>query len=87
MRWEVQWRPLAGTEEMRDVLHLDERHVRLLVLDSGCGCEIDEPGYIVLACLQRATLLDLLLAQGDPVSQSVHEVSSCQPLPQNFLDP
>jgi hypothetical protein len=88
MRWEVQWRQLAGTEEMRDVLHLDERHVRLLVLDSRCGCEIDEPDYIELARLQRATvLLGFLLAQCDTVPQRVHEVSSSQPLSQNFLNP
>jgi hypothetical protein len=30
----VQWRHLAGAEEVRDVLHLDEGHGRLLELDA-----------------------------------------------------
>jgi hypothetical protein len=45
---QIERRRLAGTEEMRYVLHLDKGHRRLLELDTGWSDgEVDEPGTVL----------------------------------------
>lgn len=66
MGGQIQRRQLACAQEVGDVFHLYERHIRLLVLDTWRNREIDEPGnrvsigalksYKLLTCKEQLRL-------------------------------
>jgi len=84
---EVERRGLAGAQEVRDVLHLDEGHGRLFELDAGGpDGEVDESAHVSLDSRNASRQPDSL-AQGDAILQTLEKVIAWQALVEDALDP